>query len=87
MILSNPYVQIAVGVLLIIFSYFNLHLTLRRVIDSIGIFFNAFISSPTVSEEKHLKEGGVTMPLGCWTMTAGLGLLFMGIIRLIGSQY
>jgi hypothetical protein len=84
---ANPYFHIVAGVVLIGFSYLRLQLNPRRVMELIAVFFGGFSTSPTSREKEQLEKEGVTLPLGCWTMLMGIGLVAVGIVRLIAVGY
>ena len=82
----NPYVQIILGVALIIISSINLKLTPPRILSGLNGGLAEFLTSPTAQEKEELKEGP-QMALGCWVFLLGLGLILSGVFRLVVANY
>lgn len=82
----NPYVQIVLGVVLIIISSINLKLTPQRILSGLSGGLAEFLTSPTAQEKEELKEGPKVAP-GCWVFLLGLGLILSGVFRLVAVSY
>jgi len=84
--LFNPYVQIILGVALIIISSINLKLTPPRILRGLSGELTELLTSPTAQEKEELKERP-QMALGCWVFLLGLGLILSGVFRLVVANY